>query len=322
MKTTLINITIILVISSSLLAQERLASTVYFESGEESIEGILIRPNNNDNTPAVVFQQGSGNHSFDGYETEAWGPHKFYIEDVLLEQGYAVLYCNKRGLGGSTGSWKKNSFYGRADDAYAAVTYLKSLPFIDSSRIGLSGHSQGGWIAQIVAAQHEDIAFVIALAGPTVGVKAQTGSNDSLRYMCEGFTGDKLTKRMKRDRKNKQLGFWAGKNLPFIGSARFWYLIADYDNDEVLKSIQCPTLLLFAEHDLNVDPEQNIDHFDQLFDNNPPDNFTIKVMESGQHGFYIVTDRCVDWNTAEQQAFDSGFQDQVRSWLIQLDAKH
>lgn len=319
MKTTIANIALSLLVSSGLFAQERLASTVYFKSGKETIEGILIRPNNHDNTPAVVFQQGSGNHSFDGYETEAWGPHKYYIEDVLLEQGYAVLYCNKRGLGGSTGNWRRNSFYGRADDAYAAVSYLKSLPFIDTTRIGISGHSQGGWIAQIVAAQHDDIAFIIALAGPTVGVKDQTGSNDSLRYMCEGFTGESLIKRMKRDRKNKQLGYWAGKNLPFIGSARFWYLIADYDNDEVLKAIRCPSLLLFAEYDINVDPGQNIQHFNQLFQDNPPDNFTIKVMEGGQHGFYKVENRCVDWDTAMQQAFDPGFQDEIRIWLTNLE---
>jgi dipeptidyl aminopeptidase/acylaminoacyl peptidase len=170
-------IIISLLLSRDLFSQQRLASTVYFKSGKETIEGILVRPNNKNNTPAVVFQQGSGPHSFEGYESKAWGPHGFYIEDVLLEQGYAVLYCNKRGLGKSTGNWKKNSFQGRADDAYAAVTYLKTLPFIDPDRIGISGHSQGGWIAQIAAAQHSDIAFVIALAGPTVGVKAQTGSN-------------------------------------------------------------------------------------------------------------------------------------------------
>lgn len=322
MKTITINIAILLLICSTQNAQERLASKVYFESGEETIEGILIRPDNDDKTPAVVFQQGSGNHSFDGYETEAWGPHKYYIEDVLIEQGYAVLYCNKRGLGGSTGNWKKNSFYGRADDAYAAVSYLKSLPFIDSSRIGVSGHSQGGWIAQIVAAKHEDIAFIIALAGPTVGVRAQTGSNDSLRYMCEGYAGDRLEKRMKRDRRNKKMGYWTGKNLPFIGSARFWYLIADYDNDEILKSIHCPALLLFAEHDINVDPTQNIQHFNQIFNYSPPDNFMIKVMKGGQHGFYKVTDRCVDWDTAVLQAFDPAFQNQVRNWLIQLDGMH
>ena len=317
MKTYIIIIS--LFISNHLYGQERLATKINFKSGKQTIEGILIRPNNKKNTPAVVFQQGSGNHSFKGYETEAWGPHKFYIEDVLLEQGYAVLYCNKRGTGKSTGNWKKNSFEGRAEDAYAAVTYLKSLPFIDAERIGISGHSQGGWIAQIVAAQHEDVAFVIALAGPTVSVKAQTGSNDSLRYMCEGYLGDKLIARMKKDRKNKKFGYNMGKTFGFIGSARFWYLIADYDNDEALKSIQCPTLFLFAEHDINVNPEQNIEHFNNLFDNRPPDNFTIKVMPGGQHGFYKVSDRCVDWDTAMQQPFDPQFQNEVRNWLIKLD---
>ena len=317
MKTYIIIIT--LFISNHLYGQERLASTVYFKSGKQTIEGILIRPNNKENTPVVVFQQGSGNHSFKGYETEAWGPHKFYIEDVLLEQGYAVFYCNKRGTGKSTGNWKKNSFEGRAEDAYAAVTYLKSLPFIDAERIGISGHSQGGWIAQIVAAQHQDVAFVIALAGPTVGVKAQTGSNDSLRYMCEGYSGDKLIARMKKDRKNKKFGYNMGKTFGFIGSARFWYLIADYDNDEALKSIQCPTLFLFAEHDINVKPEQNIQHFNDVFDNRPPDNVTIKVMQGGQLGFYKVADRCVDWDRAMQQPFDPQFQNEVRNWLIQLD---
>jgi dienelactone hydrolase len=305
--------------SNYLYSQNRMASKVYFNSGKETIEGILIRPNNDKNTRAVVFQQGSGNNSFEGYETEAWGPHKFYIEDVLLGQGYAVLYCNKRGLGESTGNWKKNSFYGRADDAYAAVNYLKTLDFIDPQRIGVSGHSQGGWIAQIVAAQHEDIAFVIALAGPTVGVKAQSGTNDSLRYMCAGYSGDNLAKRMKKDRKNKNLGYNVGKSIGLIGSARFWYLIADYNNDEVLKSIHCPTLFLFAEHDINVNPEQNIDHLNKVFDNNPPANFTIKIMPGGQHGFYRVSDRCVSWETAEKQPFDPEFQNEVRNWLMKLD---
>ena len=312
-------IIISLLLSSDLFSQERLASTVYFKSGQETIEGILVRPNDKNNTPAVVFQQGSGPHSFEGYETKAWGPHGFYIEDVLLKQGYAVLYCNKRGLGKSTGNWKKNSFQGRADDAYAAVRYLKSLPFIDPNRIGISGHSQGGWIAQIAAAQHPDIAFIIALAGPTVSVKAQTGSNDSLRYMCEGYSGERLVKRMKKDRKHKKLGYKVGKTFGFIGDARFWYLIAEYDNDEVLKSIKCPTLLLFAEYDINVDPSENIAHFNKLFENNPPDNFTIKVMKGGQHGFYIVENRCVDWATAEKQPFDTQFQESIRQWVIRLE---
>ena len=59
--------------------QNRTAEKVSFKSGEETITGILVKPNSGDNLPVVVFQQGSGNFASEGYENEAWGPHKFFI---------------------------------------------------------------------------------------------------------------------------------------------------------------------------------------------------------------------------------------------------
>jgi len=300
-------------------SQNRIAEKVSFKSGEESISGILIKPNSGDNLPVVVFQQGSGNFAFDGYENEAWGPHKFYIEDVLLAQGYAVLYCNKRGLGGSTGNWRKNDFYGRAADAYAAIEYLKTRPEIDAKRIGVSGHSQGGWVAQIVAAKHDDVAFIICLAGPTVGVKEQIYSNDKFQFECEGYEGDKLEKKIEKRKKSLDKSYKLGKNSGIIGAAKHLYLIFDYDNDEVLKSIKCPTLLLFAEFDINVDPKENIDHFNQIFENKIPKNIAVKTMPKGQHGFYKVENRCVSWDEAVKNDFDLSFQNQIKEWVIELN---
>ena len=303
----------------SVNGQNRIAEKVYFKSGEETITGILVKPNSGDDLPVVVFQQGSGNFAFDGYENEAWGPHKFYIEDVLLAQGYAVLYCNKRGLGGSTGNWRKNDFFGRADDAYAAIEYLKTLPEIDPNRIGVSGHSQGGWIAQITAAKHDDVAFIICLAGPTVGVKEQIYSNDRFQFECEGYEGDKLEKKIEKRKKGLDKSYNIGKNSGIIGAAKHLYLIFDYENDEVLKSIKCPTLLLFAEFDINVDPKENIDHLNQIFENKIPDNITVKTMSKGQHGFYKVENRCVPWDEAEKNDFDSKFQNQIAEWVSKLN---
>ena len=299
--------------------QNRIAEKVSFKSGEETITGILVKPNSGDDLPVVVFQQGSGNFAFDGYENEAWGPHKFYKEDVLLAQGYAVLYCNKRGLGGSTGNWRKNDFFGRADDAYAAIEYLKTLPEIDTNRIGVSGHSQGGWIAQITAAKHDDVAFIICLAGPTVGVKEQIYSNDRFQFECEGYEGDKLEKKIEKRKKGLDKSYNIGKNSGIIGAAKHLYLIFDYENDEVLKSIKCPTLLLFAEFDINVDPKENIDHLNQIFENKIPDNITVKTMSKGQHGFYKVENRCVPWDEAEKNDFDSNFQNQIAEWVSELN---
>ena len=313
-------ITLILILAMHVLsAQNRIAKQVSFNSGEETVTGILVKPNSQANLPVVVFQQGSGNFAFDRYENEAWGPHKFYIEDVLLDAGYGVLYCNKRGLGGSTGNWRKNDFYGRASDAYAAVEYLKTLPEIDSTRIGVSGHSQGGWIAQIVAAQHDDIAFVICLAGPTVGVKKQIYSNDKFQFECDGYEGEKLEKKIEKRKKGLDKSYNIGKNTGLVGAAKHLYLIFDYDNDDVLKSIKCPTLFLFAEFDMNVDPNENINHLNQLFENNVPDFITVKTMPQGQHGFYKVENRCVSWDQAEKNGFDSDFKNEIKEWVNQLN---
>ncbi|WKK65166.1 DUF418 domain-containing protein [Lutimonas zeaxanthinifaciens] len=316
-KTTLM---IILIFSGVIYgnAQNRTASKVMFQSGEESIEGILVRPNSNNNTPAVVFQQGSGPHAFDGYEMKAWGPHKYYIEDVLLELGYAVLYCNKRGLGNSSGNWRQNDFYGRAADAYAGVQYLRTLSFIDGSRIGMAGHSQGGWISQIVASQHPDIAFVICLAGPTTGVQDQVDDNDRSRFICEGYSGEKLENKIEKRKKSLIKSANLGKKSGLIGSARHWYLISDYDNEKELKNLTCPTLFLFGEFDINVDPEININHLKKVYNNQVPKNITYKTMPRGNHGFYQVENKCVDWDTASKNDFDPEFQNEIRKWLSSL----
>jgi len=213
----------------------------------------------------------------------------------------------------------KNDFYGRAEDTYAAIKYLKTLPEIDANRIGVSGHSQGGWIAQIAAAKYEDVAFIICLAGPTVGVKEQIYSNDKFQFECEGYEGEKLEKKIEKRKKGLDKSYNIGKNSGIIGAAKHLYLIFDYENDEVLKSIKCPTLLLFAEFDINVDPKENIDHLNQIFENKIPDNITVKTMPKGQHGFYIVENRCVPWDEAEKNDFDSNFQNQIAEWVSELN---
>jgi pimeloyl-ACP methyl ester carboxylesterase len=50
-----------------------------------------------------------------------------------------------------------------------AVDYLKTRSdVIDTKKIGLIGHSEGGLIAPMVAAKNQDVAFIVLLAGPGV----------------------------------------------------------------------------------------------------------------------------------------------------------
>lgn len=309
---------LLLFLSISVFGQERITENVKFKSGKHTITGILVKPNIQGKLPAVVFQQGSGNFSFDGYETEAWGPHKFYIEDVLLKNGYAILYCNKRGLGGSSGNWRKNSFEGRATDANAAVTYLQSREDILTSKIGISGHSQGGWIAQLAASNNKEIAFVIALAGPTVGVNEQMLKFIEHNYKCKGIYGKKLARKLRKAQRSRNFSAFVGRVFPFIGGAKHWSLIKDYKPHEAISKLTCPTLLLFGEYDAHVDPKESISRLKSLFNGNVPENFDVRIMQKGQHGFYEVNDPCTDWETATQQPFSNNFKNEIDTWVKAL----
>lgn len=73
LKTTY-TVLLLIFLVPSISAQNRIAEKVSFKSGEETITGILVKPHAGDNIPVVVFQQGSGNFAFDGYENKAWAP--------------------------------------------------------------------------------------------------------------------------------------------------------------------------------------------------------------------------------------------------------
>lgn len=52
-----------------------------------------------------------------------------------------------------------------AEDVLAGIDFLKSRSEINPEQIGLIGHSEGGIIAPIAAAQSPDVAFIVLMAG-------------------------------------------------------------------------------------------------------------------------------------------------------------
>ena len=111
----------------------------------------------------------------------------------------AVVLPNKRGVGESEGNWmRQRAIEGRADDMYAVVEHFREHPAIDAANVGVIGHSQGGWVVQHVAAEHEDIPFFISLAGPTTSVWRNIEDNSHHLYSCQGFEGADLERKIEQ----------------------------------------------------------------------------------------------------------------------------
>jgi dienelactone hydrolase len=55
-----------------------------------------------------------------------------------------------------------------AKDVETGITISQSRADVDTKKIGLIGHSEGGMIAPMVAARKRDVAFIVLLAGPGI----------------------------------------------------------------------------------------------------------------------------------------------------------
>jgi pimeloyl-ACP methyl ester carboxylesterase len=55
-----------------------------------------------------------------------------------------------------------------AADARAGVAWLAARPDVDRARIGLIGHSEGGVVGPLVAAETRDVAFLVLIAAPAM----------------------------------------------------------------------------------------------------------------------------------------------------------
>lgn len=130
------------------------------------LAGTILLPAGDGPFPAVVFVTGSGPQNRD---EELLGHKPFLvIADYLARHGIASLRYDDRGTAKSTGSFANGTSADFADDAEAAVRFLRTQPGIARDRVGIVGHSEGGAIAPMVAARSRDVAFIVLLSGPGI----------------------------------------------------------------------------------------------------------------------------------------------------------
>lgn len=136
--------------------------TVVNPSDHAVLAGTLAIPQGEAPRAAIVMATGSGAQNRD---EELLGHRPFkLISDRLAAQGFAVLRMDDRGVGGSSNPTPDATTLTFAGDIACAVEQLDSL--FPEVPIGIIGHSEGGVIAMINAADNPRCDFIITLAGP------------------------------------------------------------------------------------------------------------------------------------------------------------
>lgn len=157
-------------------------------AGAVTLAGTLTRPEGAGPHPAVVLVTGSGSHERD--EPVAGHRPFLVLADALTRAGAAVLRLDDRGVGGSGGAKRECTYEELAADVRAAVAFLAARPEVDPARVGLLGHSQGGYLAPLAAGP--DVAFVVMLAGPAVPGEDVLVAQNELLMAASGAPAEKI----------------------------------------------------------------------------------------------------------------------------------
>lgn len=115
---------------------------------------------NKQKVPVVLMVTGSGQEN---RNEEIFDHQPFLVlADYLARHGIASLRYDDRGFAKSTGDASQSTMKDNAEDARCGFSYLKSLKKF--GMIGVMGHSEGGSIAMMLAAEGLPD-FIVSLAG-------------------------------------------------------------------------------------------------------------------------------------------------------------
>src|SRR5579862_6860622 len=244
---------------------------IHWMNGSERIQGWLMLPKDFDRGkkyPLIVNVHGGPSAAC----MSRWDERSMAPESAM---GYFALCANPRGSYGQGEEFTQGNVkdFGGGDfrDIMAGVDAVAREYPIDASRIGIRGHSYGGYMTMWAETQTHRFAAAVAGAGLSDWL-SYYGLNDIDEWM-----------------------------IPFFGASVYDdpAVYAKSDPMHFVKSVQTPTLILVGDRDGEVPMEQSVEWWHALSDLNVPTKFVVYPNEG--HAFVKPADardytlRTLEW---------------------------
>ena len=145
--------------------------TILAADGETTLYWRMVKPMDFDASkkyPTVVYVYG-GPHAHNVEASWHWGSRSW--ETYMAQKGYILFILDNRGSEDRGRDFEQVTFrhLGQEEmkDQMQGVAFLKSLPYVDSNRLGVHGWSYGGFMTTSLMTTYPD-AFKVGVAGGPV----------------------------------------------------------------------------------------------------------------------------------------------------------
>lgn len=244
------------------------------DDGITDIYGVMYKPFDFDKTKKYPIIE----YVYPGPQTES--VNKSFSKgmdriDRLAQLGFIVITLGNRGGNPARSKWYHNygynnlRDYGLADKKAAIEQLADRYKFIDRDKVGIHGHSGGGFMSTAAMLVYPDI-FKVAVSN--------AGNHDNSiynRWWSEKHNGVK-------------------ENISDKGDTTFSYMIDK--NPEIAKNLKGKLLLIHGEIDNNVHPANTIRVVNALIKANK--RFDMLILPTQRHGFGDMNEYWF-WRTAD-----------------------
>lgn len=268
------------------------ATVIYDEANykDGQLRVIINKPVRENKLPAMFFIPGYTCSSID----ELSGDHPYKrIVDAYVDAGYVTLRIEKSGLGDSrnTPPCESCELMDEIENFEVGLKKLKTLPYVDTTKIIIVGHSMGGIIAPALSARHQVAGVVVygttakswfeyqlemyrvqnSLAGMNpIEVEQSVVEQYDLnyRYFVKKEKLEDLAKDPKADSVLRTVWGYDGKGRIYDRNSEYWRQIQDLPHLENWKNTTAKVLVQYGESDFQAfskaDHEQivnTVNHF-------------------------------------------------------------
>lgn len=299
---------------------------VTFMNADIALNGTLVLPDGcTRKTPVLIMVTGSGQQNRD----EEIFEHKPFavIADALARAGIATLRYDDRGFNGYKGNISDCTTEDFKNDALAGIELLRTR----FDKVGVIGHSEGGTIALMLAAEQK-VDFVVSLAGMVISGAETLVWQNKVALQESGLTNEQIDSYCKMLEKAFDVRANGGRmpdpddyDVPEVLMQNYWAVVAQIqmpymihflrlDMRPLLGKITCPVLALNGTKDIQVEHKSNLSALrDGL---HPDEKNRIESVEGVNHLFQHCNTGAVTEYREIEETISPAVLESIIQWVL------